>query len=117
MNTMLDRFDLTSAFIIAAFIGAFSALMIMQIKTQEDLQRPDVPGWFSWMRRFSWFLVAMMLFWCVGYAHTRSWQPWPPVVLLVIALDFNWVIRIVSFHMRPHVGHHSIRRMRARFHL
>jgi len=41
------------------------------------------------IRRATMFLEAIALIWAVIYGHNRGWQPWPPLVAFLFALDLN----------------------------
>ena len=105
LNNLLDQIPLGNVFTGACLFGALATLYIMQRMTQEDEASPLVSITVTNLRRFSLWCETLAMFWCVLYGFDRSWDPWPPVVMLMLALDFNLVMRIVSYHI--HARDHS----------
>jgi len=45
-------------------------------------------------------LIALSLLWSLLYLEQKVWQPWPPVLGLVAALDFTLFVRAWTLYAR-----------------
>ena len=94
----LETVDLSSVFAIACIIGTMLSTFVMQATWAESENREHSA--LRWFRRVSQFALAATLLWAVSYAVETSWQPWPPVMALVISIDALMLGRAISMWMR-----------------
>jgi hypothetical protein len=96
-------------FILFVIIGVLISVYLMQITEST----PAVPGdsaWMRWLRRGSLAGVALSFLWCLSYGTSMNWEPWPPMVAIVIAIDFNLLMRTITTKLRER----SIKRRESR---
>lgn len=85
-------------------------LTAFQMQTAEKLETvaeySSRHGHWSAMRRVSNSLLMLAMLWCASYGYERGWQPWPPFVIVMMALDFNIVVRIMIMRrdIRDHLA-------------
>lgn len=97
IDSLLERIDLIGPYALLTFLGAFASMYIMQKGAHDDEMR-GFPEFMIVLRRWSWGFLSMGLFWCLTYASGKNWQPWPPMVGLLVVLDFNLFMKIVALH-------------------
>lgn len=95
----LDRLDLTTAHTVLALLGAGLALYVMQLTSHVEEDRVD-PVWLQWGRRLCLAAIALALLWSLSFSVTHSWQPWPPELALIIALNAIFIVRATAIHLR-----------------
>lgn len=94
-----DLVSLTPAFQLLAGIGGCACVFLMQLTHYEAEDKVD-PPWIRNVRRLSLMLLALSLCWAAYYSTTLKWEPWPPVVGMVAALDMLIGIRIFAIRAR-----------------
>jgi hypothetical protein len=87
------------ALLLEVFVIAGVMLTIFRMQTAEQLERivgcDNHHGVWGLMRRSSSALTALAMLWCAIYGLERDWQPWPPIVLLIVAVDFHALVSIM----------------------
>jgi hypothetical protein len=59
------------------------------------------------IRRIALALLALSLCWSVTYSYAHAWQPWPPELALIAAINLTLMIRIAAIWARiRRTGHH-----------
>jgi hypothetical protein len=99
LSQALERFDLTQIHTALTLIGAGLALYVMQLTSHEHEDISD-PAWLRWCRRLYLGGIALALLWSLSYSETKSWQPWPPEIGLILAVIGMLVVRAVAIHTR-----------------
>lgn len=73
-------------------------LMFSQIAIAErvdKLRRNQVRDFAFRLRKGSMIGKLVMLCLCVAYGYDRGWDPWPPIVLFLVAADINIISEIL----------------------
>ncbi len=73
-------------------------LVLYQIataKTLDRLRRHDLSRAVFHARRTSLIVMLLALLWSVVYAHGNGWQPWPPIVLFLLAYDVQVITHVI----------------------
>lgn len=99
ISQVIDRMDLTTVHTILTLVGAFLALYVMQLISFEHEDIVD-PAWLRWFRRIYLGGGALALLWSLDYSETKSWQPWPPEVGLILAWIGMLVGKAAAIHAR-----------------
>jgi hypothetical protein len=117
VNRLLESIDLVPYFTGLALAGVFLALIAMQMSWNEAIQRGvDTPVTMN-LRRASFVAVALSLLWSLSYAETTGWQPWPPALAMVGALDFYFAVLIAIIVVKARRGAGPVwKRAGGRFH-
>ena len=98
IQNWLEATDLGPVFIFACISGVFLTVYLMQATW---LESDGVDAHLvRQIRRFSQFLISASLLWCVNYAYYKSWQPWPPMVALILSFNIMMFSRALSVNMR-----------------
>ena len=94
-NHFFEGFDLSSAHALACVFGLFVSVWVSQLWSREAFG-----GETCWsvrnLRRLSLILFAMALCWSLAYEDARHWQPSPPDLLIIIAVDLYLLATILS---------------------
>lgn len=99
LNQTLESLDLSTAHTVLALFGAGLAIYVMQLTSHVKEDAVD-PVWLQWARRFGLALIAWCLLWSVSYSTTKSWQPWPPELGLIVALIVVLSVRAIAIRLR-----------------
>jgi hypothetical protein len=100
LTRLLESADLTGVFALASIAGSMLSIVAMQMSWNEAMERGvDTPAMLN-LRRASFILVSLTLLWSLSYAETKGWQPWPPAVAIVLALDFYLSVLIIMVGMK-----------------
>lgn len=61
--------------------------------------------------RAGYALTGLALAWSFGYGHAHGWDPWPPHLALVAALDYLLALRLYRYWKSPgsHPKNSSVR--------
>lgn len=95
-DRLLEGQDLTQVFIVTVMIAVFSSLYLAQVAWRSDSEA-GVPHLLALARRASATFMSLMLLWAVYFGYSKGWQPWPPLIGILIALDFHNIVRI-AYH-------------------
>lgn len=98
-------------FQITALITVF--LVLYQIATSQKLdamRRHDVSRLVFHLRRGSLIVMLLTMLWAVIYVHDNGWQPWPPIVLFLIAYNVQVASHVIV--MRCDIAAMTTRRVR-----
>lgn len=102
---LLEGIDLTGLHTMLTVAGSLLAVYVMQLTHYEAEDFVD-PWIVRKMRRFSLALIALAFLWSAAFSLSRQWQPWPPEILLIFAIDLALVIRMVAIWARiKRTGH------------
>lgn len=99
MDEMASRVDTSMIFTILCIYGGLAAIYVMQ-KTRYEAENQHDPKWIRVVYTISTASLAWAMFWCVTYAYEHSWQPWPPEIFLVFALDVKLTMRLLAMRAR-----------------
>jgi hypothetical protein len=100
IETILESWDLTSALVVLAALGFFLAIYVNQLTHYEAEDIQD-PWWIrAVMRPLAYLLLAWSFLWVFSYGLARGWQPWPPVILMIVAIDMILLIRFLAIKAR-----------------
>jgi len=95
----LDRFDWTTAHVIAALVGIVISLYAAQAMWHDQESNRD-----CWVvrygRKVGYPLLALAFLWSLDFAHVKGWAPWPPHVGLELAIDLIIIMRIIALRQR-----------------
>jgi len=94
MTGYLDAMNLVPAFIALSTVGAllcaYVAVDIGNGHIASDESQTIRNG-----RRIGVVILGVALLWGLDYGNDRSWQPWPPYLIMIVGLDL-WLGMIVA---------------------
>lgn len=99
IDRLLEGFDLTAVHTFLTIAGMLLAVYLMQLTSSVDEDHDD-PWILKWARRASLASIALALLWSLSYSQTKSWQPWPPEVALILAIIGMMGVRAIAIHAR-----------------
>lgn len=83
---ILERTDLYALQFFASLAGAILAVYVMQLVSRGTifLGSGNIVGWII---RLAFGALALGFIWSLSYATHKGWQPWPPGLLILLAVD------------------------------
>ena len=99
IERILEGLDLRYLLAMLAILGFFLAVYVNQ---ETHFQAEDIsdPWWIRAIRPVAYLLLAWSFLWMLSYGNARSWQPWPPTILMIVAIDMILFIRAVAIRAR-----------------
>lgn len=105
LDRLFDGHDLTAIHTVLALCGILISVYVMQLTRYEAEDAVD-PPWLRSLRRIALALMAWAFCWLLTYSETKNWQPWPPEVLAIAAMDLILLIRALAIRARiKRTGH------------
>ena len=101
IERILEGWDMSYALMFLAMLGFFLSVYVNQLTHYEAEDQND-PAFIRIMRSIAYLMLAWGFLWTMGYAYERDWQPWPPLILILFAIDiilFNRALAIKA-HIR-----------------
>lgn len=99
LDTFLDGVDLSAIHAVASLIGMVMVVLLMQMSWHKMIAPTD-PELLTHFRRVGMLGLAMTLWWSFSYSLEKGWQPWPPHLAMVIALDLWLAVSVTSAVIR-----------------
>ena len=100
IERILESWDLNCVLVMLAALGFFLAIYVNQ-KTHYEAEDIQDPWWIrAIMRPLAYLLLAWSFLWVFSYGQARGWQPWPPVILMIVAVDMILFIRAFAILAR-----------------
>lgn len=112
VDLVLEGFDLRIPFTLLVLAGVALAVFVMSL-TNYEAEDMDDPAVIRLMHRVGLGVFAMALLWCLSYLYARSWQPWPPSLAIVAAVDFMLWVRALAIKSR--IRRHGVKMGSPRF--
>ena len=84
-----------NGFLLLLLIGAGLCIWLMQLIVLRNFIVIE-PAWLMHARRSGLTILALGLLWAAKYCVQHSWDPWPPYLLIVLAVDFYLSVAIIS---------------------
>lgn len=114
-DRLLEAQNLTTAYVLITLIGVCLAVVAMQVSWNEAVSRGIDPPSAMNLRRLSFVLIALAMLWSLNYAEQKGWQPWPPLLAIVAALDLYFAVLIglilrksrAAWHEAPGLQRHG----------
>lgn len=99
MLDWVDGLDLRSVHAIATLLGAILPIYVAQLWGRGELTKIEPP---VFMHTRRWGLIALALgnVWSLLYSDQKGWQPWPPHLAIIIAIDVMLVSTVLSAAIR-----------------
>jgi cell division protein FtsW (lipid II flippase) len=88
ITTMLEHADLRTAHAIAAIGG-----MMLSVLSMYNIN-PNFRMVTHYAYRVGFACIALALLWIFSYAQEKNWQPWPPQIALMAAVDYFLFVRL-----------------------
>lgn len=99
IDRILDGVDLSAVHTILALAGALLSVYVMQLTYYEAEDSED--HWIIRLgRRFALSVLALAFLWSLTYSETRQWQPWPPEIVAMAAIDLLMSVRVAAIWAR-----------------
>lgn len=83
------------AFVLLALLGIALSLWVMQLVFTGAVGHEQNRA-VRQVRAFALGLLAFSLCWSLAYADDMRWQPWPPTVLIITAIDVFLIATVVG---------------------
>lgn len=99
IEQILESWNLTYVLALLAMLGFFLAVYVNQLTHYEAEDSSD-PMFIRIMRQAAYLLMAWSFLWVMSYSEARGWQPWPPVILMIVAIDMILIIRALAIKAR-----------------
>src|ERR1700722_9398553 len=99
IDRILETIDLSYVLTILGMIGFFLAIYVNQLTRYEGEDTND-PWYVRNTRAAAYLLLAWSYLWVLSYADRHDWQPWPPVILMILAMDAILMIRALAIKAR-----------------
>lgn len=99
VDRFLESIDLRTWHMLLSLLGFFIVVYVMQLTHWEAEDDVD-PAYIRHLRRVSLALLAWSMLWSLSYQETKNWQPWPPEILMILALDMIMFIRALAIKAR-----------------
>lgn len=97
ITAAIDRVNWTAAMQVAVVAGVI--LTVFRMQTAEQLETivgcDSHHGVWGILRRLSHSLMMLAMLWFASYGYEKGWQPWPPTVALLFAIDFSMFVSIM----------------------
>ena len=87
ISTILDGIDLSGVHFAACLMGALMAIYVMQLWSHGSLELQGDCFVAKYARRFSLLILTLSMLWSIAYSTTKGWQPWPPDLFGLLAVD------------------------------
>lgn len=84
---LLDGFDLRTLHFISCILGATLSVYVNQLWQRGALLFSEDCLISRYARRISLASLGLTMLWAASYSHSKGWQPWPPDVAIVLAVD------------------------------
>lgn len=95
----LQHFDLGIYHFTASIVGVVSALWLVKLSTHNRVGTNDKLC-FQWASRLAYALIGVSMGWSAMFAVEQNWQPWPPFLLMCLAIDMRMITSIISVYVR-----------------
>lgn len=100
IEQILEHCDLTFLLGVLAVIGFFLAVYVNQLTHYEAEDSSD-PWWIKVVfRPLSYITLALSFLWVLSYGQAHDWQPWPPMLMMILAIDMILFIRALAIKAR-----------------
>lgn len=97
----IESFDLRGLHWAVSFIGVMLCVYAMQTWGSGVVAGDDQFTIVNWMRRIALWLLALAFLWDLSYADIHShWQPWPPDLAAIMAVDIFLGSALLAGYMR-----------------
>ena len=94
-NRFFDTMDLVPYHNALCFLGVFLAVYNAQLFGR-DVFNMEYCRVARDLRRFSMLLLALGFLWALSYSSYHKWQPWPPDILIIVAVNAYLVSTIIA---------------------
>lgn len=95
IDNLADSFDWTSVHFTLCFVGAILCLYVMKLFSTGALHVDGECFISHVLRRSSLVTLALSMCWAMTYSTNKGWQPWPPDVFVVAAVDLFMLAPVV----------------------
>lgn len=95
LGSFMDSVDLTAVHTILALYGGLIAIYVMQ-KTRYEAEDQRDSKFVRMTRTIALAALSGSMFWSLTYGESRQWQPWPPDILGMLALDVLLTVRTLA---------------------
>lgn len=98
MGHLIESVDLRAAHVALTFFGVVASVFVMQLV--EQLTEYGEPILLAWFRRLLLTLLSLALLWSLAYSQVKQWEPWPPDVAVIAAIDAIMILWCVTIRLR-----------------
>jgi hypothetical protein len=95
----LQHFDLVPYHVAASLVGMFGALWLIKLSTHDKIGAEDKLC-FRWVARLAYALIGVSMGWSATFGLEKGWQPWPPFLLMCIAVDLRLLASIAAAYFK-----------------
>jgi len=94
-SSILDGVDLSSVHWFACLFGAIFSVWVSQLWSTGSIKFEN-DCWFSrHARRIALTVLALSMLWSLAYSTNKGWEPWPPDLIGLLAVDFFLLSTII----------------------
>jgi hypothetical protein len=95
----LQQFDLVPYHLAASVVGLFCSLWLIKLSTHDRVGAGEKLC-FRWVSRLAYALIGVSMGWCASFGLEQGWQPWPPVLLMIVAVDLRMISSIAAAYFK-----------------
>src|SRR5262245_54109595 len=95
----LSHLDLVPVHMLLALVGAFATLGMMALSAAGRIA-PGDKGCLRQWRRTGMFVIGAGFAWSLMFGLERDWQPWPPMLVIMLGADLYMITSIISAYVR-----------------
>jgi hypothetical protein len=112
VDGLLEAWDLRLPFTLLVIAGVVLAVFVVSL-TNYEAEDGDDPAVIRFMHRLALGALTYSLLWCLSYSFSKNWQPWPPSLAVISAVDLMLLIRAIAIKSR--IRRHGVKMGSPRF--
>lgn len=98
LDRILNGIDLSAVHGVLTFIGLFATVYVMQLSHLSIAAQQ--PQWLQILSRVGLVFLAWGMLWSLSFSFQKDWEPWPPQLLVYLAVDIIMVSRATMLRMK-----------------
>lgn len=112
IDLALEAWDLRVPFTLLVLAGVALAMYVLSL-TNYEAEDMDDPAPIRFAHRVGLGVLTYALLWCLSYLYAKNWQPWPPSLAIIAAVDFMLLTRALAIKSR--IRRHGVKMGSPRF--
>lgn len=97
-SRLIESFDLRVLHAILCLTGVLGCVYVMQLFGTHQIGGPSISPVLESARRVMLACIGLSFLWMLSFALDKGWQPWPPMLLTIAAIDgFTILTAIIAY--------------------